>query len=31
LMRRMNRAPKVMVVSDFAGVEKLRDAIGAKV
>lgn len=31
LMRRMNGAPKVMVVSDFAGVEKLRDAIGTKV
>lgn len=31
LMRRMNGAPKVMVVSDFAGVEKLRDAIEAKV
>ncbi len=31
LMRRMNGAPKVIVVSDFAGVEKLRDAIGAKV
>ena len=31
LMRRMNGAPQVMVVSDFAGVEKLRDAIGAKV
>lgn len=31
LMRRMNGAPKVMVVSDFAGVENLRDAIEAKV
>lgn len=31
LMRRMNGAPQVMVVSDFAGVEKLRDAIEAKV
>lgn len=31
LMRRMNGAPKVMVVSDFAGLEKLRDAIEAKV
>jgi [acyl-carrier-protein] S-malonyltransferase len=31
LMRRMNGAPKVMVVSDFAGVEKLRDAIEARV
>lgn len=31
LMRRMAGASQVMVVSDFAGVEKLRDAIGAKV
>ena len=31
LMRRMNEAPQVSVVSDFGGVEKLRDAIGAKV
>ncbi|HEY1975671.1 MAG TPA: ACP S-malonyltransferase [Candidatus Baltobacteraceae bacterium] len=31
LMRRMEGAPKAMVVSDFAGVEKLRDAMGAKV
>ena len=31
LMRRMSGAPKTMVVSDFAGVEKLRDAIGTKV
>lgn len=31
LMRRMSGAPKVMVVSDSAGVEKLRDAIEAKV
>ncbi|HZY99491.1 MAG TPA: ACP S-malonyltransferase [Candidatus Baltobacteraceae bacterium] len=31
LMRRMSDAPKAMVVSDFAGVEKLRDAIGTKV
>jgi [acyl-carrier-protein] S-malonyltransferase len=31
LMRRMSGAPQTMVVSDSAGVEKLRDAIGAKV
>lgn len=31
LMRRMSGAPKTTVVSDFAGVEKLRDAIGTKV
>jgi len=31
LMRRMSGAPSTMGVSDFAGVEKLRDAIGAKV
>jgi [acyl-carrier-protein] S-malonyltransferase len=31
LMRRMTGAPQVMVVNDFAAVEKLRDAIGATV
>ncbi|MBV8153660.1 MAG: hypothetical protein JOY98_04525, partial [Candidatus Eremiobacteraeota bacterium] len=29
LMRRMNGAPQVMVVSDYAGVEKLRAIVSS--